>query len=246
MALHYSTAYTKLEIHYSLAYIRDHVSGEVITRTTRILLKGLSRISSEKEFGFFTNMYYANPQPELIPQAIRFLSSSKILKKHKNAGPPILGFFARVFGDNPDSCSQWKKVIKKQDRKTRKLLNKAIDTNLETLFSETGAGAALNDMYWGAFFASGDLKYIDRLIEHLKYLDDRVDINRYLAAATAKWSLSSNAIRHPKIVPAIEAMKTEEAPGYTKIAEDILTMDSKRFLDDMTAVLKEQNEKGVW
>lgn len=77
----------------------------------------------------------------------------------------LLGFFVKVFGDNPELVAGWKKVIKKQDRKTRKLLNRAIKTELETLLSETETGAALNDMYWGAFFASGDLQYVAVLKE---------------------------------------------------------------------------------
>ena len=226
--------------------VRDHVSGEVVRRTTRILLKGLSTISSEKDYEFFTNMYYVDPQPELIPQAIRFVSKSKLLKKHKNAGPPTLGFFAQVFGDNSQSIAQWKKVIRTQDRKTRKLLNRAIDTDIGTLLSQTEIGAGLNDMYWGAFFASGDPRYLNSLIKHLRYLEDRADINRYLAAASAKWSLSTNARRHPQIWRTVEAMKTSNIPKNRALAGDILSMEPKAILDEMIAVLKEQNEKGVW
>lgn len=227
--------------------LKGHESGKLVFEERGSKwAEGLKQISTETELGIFTNTYYLHPQPELIAQAISFLSSSKILKKNRNAGPPTLGFFARVFGDNPESVAEWKKVIKKQDRKTRKLLNRAIKTELETLLSETETGAALNDMYWGAFFASGERQYVDRLIGQLKYLGERHDINRYIAAATAKWSLSNNAKRHPDVKLAVEGMKNGNNPEHSDIAEDILSMEPKTIQDEMTAVLKEQKAKGVW
>ena len=75
----------------------------------------------------------------------------------------------------------------------------AMDTNIEELISKTEISPILNDMYWGAFFASGDVSYIDKLIDKLQYINERENKDLFLAAGTAKWSLGSNALFHPKV-----------------------------------------------
>ena len=66
--------------------------------------------------------------------------------------------------------------------------------------------ATTNDMYWGAFFASGNRQYVDKLIEELalydtsRYphkstdaaFDSKGDFDSFSAGATAAWSLSAN------------------------------------------------------
>lgn len=67
------------------------------------------------------------------------------------------------------------------------------------MLTRTGRSPGLNDMYWGTFFASGNPAYVRRLIDELKYYDERKDVELFAVGATAKWSLQSNAEIHPLV-----------------------------------------------
>ncbi len=69
-----------------------------------------------------------------------------------------------------------KRPIDKQEPKLQKLLIKALDNTPKKLISETDDGPVRNDIYWSAFFASDDLMYLNKIIEQLKYLNERKDV----------------------------------------------------------------------
>ncbi len=56
------------------------------------------------------------------------------------------------------------------------------------------------DMLWGAFSASGDPLYVKRIISVLPLLDQHNDPIQFAMAASAKWSLKSNAALHPLVL----------------------------------------------
>lgn len=56
------------------------------------------------------------------------------------------------------------------------------------------------DMLWGAFTASGNPQYVKRIISVLPLLDQRDDPAKFTMAASAKWSLKSNASQHPVVL----------------------------------------------
>ena len=206
----------------------------------------LENITTESEFEYFTQAYYMHPQPELIPRAIEYLGSSRLLTKHKNAELPTAAFFSKLFLDNSALVGGLRKVIDRQDPETQALLIKAINNTPEQLAKQTANGAAQNDIFWGAFFASGDYAYLNKLIDQLKFLDERKDIGLYLTAASAKWSLSSNARTHFRVRMAMEAMKVGDVRKMRPIATDILEKTPEQIREETAEVIREQKEKGVW
>ncbi|QOL24699.1 hypothetical protein LP316_10155 [Thalassotalea sp. LPB0316] len=80
----------------------------------------------------------------------------------------------------------------------------------------------------------------------LNYLDDRQDINLFLTASSAKWSLASNARHHLQVKMAMEAMKVGDALEMRPIAAEILEKAPEAMRAETIAVLKEQKEKGIW
>lgn len=208
--------------------------------------KKLERISTENELNYFTQTYYLHPQPELVPQAIIYLGRNKILTKYPSAERPMLAFFSKVFADNPSLAKDCKKLIKEQEPHARALLLKALDDSPEALVSETQDGSARNDMYWAMFFASGEYAYLNKLIEQLKYLNERKDMRLYLTAASAKWSLSSNARTDLKVRAAMEAMKVGDVLEMRPIAADILQKTPEQIREETIAILKTQKENGTW
>lgn len=70
------------------------------------------------------------------------------------------------------------------------------------------------DYLWACFLATGDTRFVDRIMTVLPPKDQTLDdpefgdINEILLAGSARWSLISNAFQHPKV---LEHLKTRRA-----------------------------------
>ena len=144
----------------------------------------------------FSKSYYQNPRPEIVANLIEAMPMSGFFKR-ANSAPPFIAFFSEVFIANPTRLPDWKVLIEKQDEETKAELQRAIAlSKAGGVMSIDGHSAAINDMYWGAFFASGKPSYVNKLIAQLQYWDERDDFDLFMAGATARWSLASNAQSH--------------------------------------------------
>jgi hypothetical protein len=72
------------------------------------------------------------------------------------------------------------------------------------------------DALWANFFASGDERYVKRVISALPLLNDS-DTGRMLIGGAAKWSLASNAFQHPRVMQICEA-QLKELPDQQRAA----------------------------
>lgn len=223
------------------------IGALILTATQSVsALEKLEKITNMNEFGYFSQTYYLQPQPELITSAITFIGSSD-LASDPDAEAPLLMSFSCLFSKYDSSeKDKWKATIETIAEPGRSLLTQSINSSPLQLLDEAPTSPAKNDMNWACFFATGDLEYLDSIVETLKYLDDRKDIILYLTAASAKWSLSSNARNHFKVRMAMEAMKVGGVPDMRPIAEEILEKSPQTIREETVAVLKKQKEEGVW
>lgn len=61
---------------------------------------------SQESIAKWVTFYYQNPEPSKIPAALQYMSESGMLDN--NGGiPPVFGFLAGVFKDNPDKVRSW-------------------------------------------------------------------------------------------------------------------------------------------
>ena len=206
----------------------------------------IDKITNMNEFGYFTHTYYLHPQPELIEKAITFVGSSGVAS-NPNAKAPLLMSFSCLFSNyGSTEKEKWEVKIKSIGEPAKSILTQSISESPLELLKATPTSPAKNDMNWACFFATGDYKYLNSIIEVLKHLGNREDINLFLAAESAKWSLASNARGHFKVKMAVEAMKVGDVPAMRPIADEILNKDPQVMREEMVAVLKEQKGKGVW
>jgi hypothetical protein len=202
-------------------------------------------ITTDGELDRFTNTYYLSPRPELVPQAIKYIASNQILSKYDHVRLPLSAFFSRLFADNPSLTTGWKKEIG-QDPAAQAFFMTALQSSPKRFLDESRNGIERNDVCWALFFASGDTVYLAEIVRQLQYLDEREDMVRYLAAATARWSLASNARTHPKVKAAMEALENGEDVKLREIAGGILRKGPQQISEETIAVLKEQKSKGIW
>lgn len=218
----------------------------------------------------FAKSYYQYPRPELVGSLIEALYPTGISPR-PNAAPPYIAFFSEIFAANRTRLPEWQAVIEKQDITVKDALARALTLSKEggviTIalppgssfdvgsLTVTRAGgvitvgdrsATANDIYWGAYFASGRTVFLQKLVDQLRYCDERDNPVLFLAGATAKWSLASNAQSDP-VVRAILQGSTLTANAQTRaIIADLLVQDPVRIKQDMADIVRKQREAGKW
>jgi hypothetical protein len=210
-------------------------------------IPGMTAIRTEKDFDDFLNGYYLEPNPDAVGQAIEYLGSSGVLKKSSSA-PPMYGFFTEIFAQNPGRMAEWTPIIDQQPEETRKILRRAVimSADRKKLLDDEAPSPTRNDICWGAFFASGDRKYLTELIQQLRYMGERKDLNRFTAGGSAKWSLASNAQSHPLVKTAIEEARDKATGALQQQLNDVLTKSPGAIQQEMVDVLREQHANGQW
>ena len=190
--------------------------------------------------------YYLHPQPELIGNLIDALYPSGFLQKRANINP-VVGFFSEIFAANPNRLPQWQVLIAKQDVQTKAALDQALSAAKSGgVLKVSGHTAGLNDMYWGAFCASGNPKFVYRLVDQLQYFDERNDESLFFAGATAMWSLASNAKTQPAVHSAIEDARTKADKRTQELISKLVTEDPEKIKLDSGEIVRKQRETGKW
>jgi hypothetical protein len=192
------------------------------------------------DLGNFMDGYYLNPRPELISDAILLLGG---LEVRKNSIPPYVGFFNRVFNDNDKYRSQWNQQIEMQNEIVRKILSFSMKTKPSVILSKMKVSAAFNDFCWGSYFASGDDRYLEILLDNTKYCSETDDINLFFTGWTAKWSLCSNAKGYKKVR---YFLSSKLSVSKDVNIEQILSQEAVEIKDEMFKKVKENKQSGVW
>ena len=173
------------------------------------------------ELDSFATFYYRHPQPELVARAIEALGPSGFVKDRVGI---YIGFFAEVFAANPDRRVEWRKLIdRQQDWSTRSCLRQAMGWSQPgDILSSANRSIRQNDMYWGAFYASGNPAYLRRLAGQLRFVDESPS---FWVGATAMLSLARNAPDHPLVRTTLAAVRTETDPRTREIIDELLGKD---------------------
>jgi hypothetical protein len=222
------------------------LSNVVLLSITNFAVAQQHTFNTFSDVQVFMQSYYQHPQPQLISSLIEALDSSGFLRKSTTA-PGVTGFFSEIFASNPDQISKWQVLIAKREEQTRTVLNNALTTSKTGgVLKLSGHSAQLNDAYWGAFFASGNPKYVDKLVDQLQFFDEREDAALFFAGGTAKWSLASNAKTYPAVRSAIEESKLKANKRTQELITDLLTSGPATVKRQMVEIYRTQKESGKW
>jgi hypothetical protein len=104
----------------------------------------------------------------------------------------------------------------------------------------------VNDLYWGAFFASGNPMYVKKLLELVPFADERNDFNLWATGASAKWSLASNARQHTLVVTILEGEKKTADKRTKDIIAELLTREPALIKQEMAETYGRQKAAGKW
>jgi len=198
------------------------------------------------EVDHFTSFYYQHPQPELIPDLFSALHATGVTDR-PNAAPPFIGFFAEVFAANPGRATEWEALIAHQDIATRRLLYRALSlSKAGGVLNLEGHSTQLNDMYWGAFGATGRIVFLQKLVDQLRYCDERENEELFFVGVTAKWSLASNA-QSDSLVHATLLGQTLTTDQRTRaLVDELIREGPARIKQQIADFVRQQREAGKW
>ena len=196
---------------------------------------------SQEDFSRWLTFYYLNPEPNRVPDAIKYMSKSGVLD-NDNAISPIFGFLSGTFRNNPDKVASWISQLSSlkesslgvvvlglwyaalpESQKTAyALLEKhpKLKPNFEYLYKGAPItveqipleqGPWVLDVMWGKFMATGDSAPVERIISTLPWIDVKGDINRLMVGGAAGWSLTSNAGQHKRVLEICEAAEKTQS-----------------------------------
>jgi hypothetical protein len=162
--------------------------------------------------------------------------------------PPYVGFFSEIFAANPDELPRWQPLIDRQNTHLKEVLERALALRRAGgVLTLQGHSPELNDMYWGAFFASGDSSFTRKLVEQLRYCDERSDFQLFATGVSAKWSLASKAQSHVMVLLDLQAHKLNSPDQRTReLIAELLDQGPERVKQEAAEIVRRQRETGKW
>ncbi|GGZ66380.1 hypothetical protein [Mesonia mobilis] len=196
--------------------------------------------SSERDFSKILHTYYLYKDKDLVDKTIDYINNSPTT--YENLESILKGFFGALFlSDESVKKSFNENFDRIENSDFKELLESLNSSNIDTIYSKAKITADYNDMNWASYFATGNLKYLDNIISNISYDNEREDIVLFLAGASAKWSLCSNANQDEVVKKYLESLKDKN-----ENIKEILDNDPRYFKNKTVEIIKTQKSKGVW
>jgi hypothetical protein len=114
-----------------------------------------------------------------------------------------------------------------QIKKYQKEFELITNAKYPDIWADPIIGAAQLDILWADFFATGNDKSILKIISVLKDVNSS-DHNSKIIAGSAKWSLTSNAIRHDKVLSICQNQKDNADKELMTVLDEIVKTAKKQ------------------
>ncbi len=192
------------------------------------------------DFYNMVNTYYLKKDTNLVKETISFLNDPNVCYNIEK--PHLTGFFGALFSLNTKIKNDFSSTIEEiTNTDFKRLFVYLLVTNIDSIESKWLLSTEYNDMNWSAYFATGDMKYINLLISNMKYDTVRTDKMLFFTGASAKWSLCSNSQQHKEIMAyLIKVQRTN------KLISEILIKPPSEIEDSIFAIDKRQRANGIW
>lgn len=194
---------------------------------------------TQRSFSDILQTYYLYKDKDLIEKTVDMLNSPKT--EYKRFEPLLTGFYGALFSiDTIVRNSFASNISNLVNPDFKKLFKYLITSNIDSIYSKASLSPEYNDMNWASFFATGDVKFLDKIISNISLAENRIDRNLFLTGASAKWSLCSNARQDKRVKEHLAGLKEN------KNINEILEKDPQEFRQEMIDIIKEQRAKGLW
>lgn len=208
---------------------------------------------SQDDITNWFTFYYQKPDPSKIPGAIEYLSQSGMLDRKnaispifgflagsfKNNPEQVGGWVDRLsalkeshlgvvvlglwYADLPDSQQRVYALLDQHpDVKVQfRFLYQGVPMPVEKIPLEQGPWVL--DALWGNFMATGNKAPVVRIMQALPWIDTKGDINRLLIGGAARWSLTSNAVQHQRVLGFCEVEVENQPKEVAEKLREVIT-----------------------
>jgi hypothetical protein len=172
--------------------------------------------SHGNEFRGLTTYFYRHSNPELVPKIIEYLSSEAI--KTRDRQPPLIGLLSSIFRQYPGRVQTWVELAAGRTAKgivaqalwyadrqqdARNVLQSSGFSPKSVAWLEKQPASPLRfkisnadhlDILWGAFFGSGDIRYVQKIIGAVENANN----NQHIVMEDVIFSARHVGRKHPR------------------------------------------------
>ena len=207
------------------------------------------RKMSAEDVSDWMSFYYLEPEPKQTTAALAAMRSEGLLS-NPDSREPVAAFLSFVFAANGEQLGAlvpdmkgWTpddrlaigralwyantsptldllrtKAVELDDAGLRKLVGLAVPVIEKVPIDKP----AVLDLQWGAFFATGDPKYVLRVVSALTKTDSTDKTGDSILKKAAMWSLASNAAQHEKVMDICKERLARAQPQEAKLLKEIV------------------------
>jgi hypothetical protein len=139
--------------------------------------------------------YFLNKNDSIIYEAISIYKNVNYTHMLEDMDQTLVFFFYGIRVDNINKYTNFRNIVSTSG--TQGLLNIFIaieNSNIGSFLEHSEPSGALNDIYWTLYSSSGNVQYLDYLLNVVKnHSNETSDMYLYLAASSAIWSLAGNS-----------------------------------------------------
>ncbi len=220
---------------------------------------------SQEDVTKWSTFYYLKPEPDRIPEFIEHIGQSEFFDNENTIAPIagfLAGVFrknpqqvddwidrlssikeARLgvvvlglwYADLPDSQKRVYAILEKHPKLKQQFeyLYHGSPMPVEKIPLEQGAWVL--DTLWGNFMATGDKTPVVRIMSALPWFDVKGDVGRLVIGGAARWSLTSNAVQHKRV---LQICETEIGNQPKEVAEKL-----REVIGNAKKELRKMNKK---
>lgn len=222
-----------------------------LTSEIKAQMKAPKEIGNIDDLNRWMTYYYLHPQPELFVSAVTFADKQDLFQGNSLSplqaflsrifaqNPDKIGtWFTELkeikdgsrtmlltsiwWSDTKDGAQFLQNLAKQLPEKGRAEFVKQIEKKPTPAEDMPIDSPDVLDMLWACYSATGDEKYVKRLMTVLPWHNkDNKDLNQMLIASAAKWSLTSNAEQHPKVLAICRTVEASD-PALASYLQEII------------------------
>jgi hypothetical protein len=188
--------------------------------------------------------YFENKNDAIVYETINIYRNDKNTGILDRIDSMIIFFFYGIKSEDIAKYNNFKKSA--IESKIERLIGVFIiidETDIGVYLENQDASPSLNDAYWTLYFSTGNTKYLDNLLKIVTgYYNETENMDYYLAARSAMWSITSNMQTFPSVREYIQNNSTLE----NNIKRYIMNNDPDKIQADTIQFITQQRQNGKW
>ena len=213
----------------------------ILISIVMMVLSSQAAQPSPDELQSWLTYYYIKPRPELLLPSLAVMDRELQRAKRRSLSDQVgrggmRTFYAKVLAQNDKIVEDVERQLPalppgQQEFITEALRRCGTKACLRVLKSDVPLPSGLDrittpndlDDRWGAFFATGDAKYVREVIEILDLAEDKADPTVLVVGGAARWSLTSNAYQHKRVLAICEEGARASSGTRKRILDEIVS-----------------------